>query len=306
MESEKFVGIYGRVSEAESTDQSSVPDQLREGREFAAKQWPATPGLEFSEIQSAATIAKRPEFCRLLAKANEGKIKAIVVRDQDRLSRDTVEMLALHRHLSKIGVEIWLYRSGQKLAGDSPTEKLMLTLLSSVSQFEREMAGIRTKARMVSMRNAGQWNGGNKPTGYKVENGIFIPNEKAEAVAEVFKAAAETGSLAEATEASRRVGLWKNKQSVQYALANRVYAGAWHKPDGTWIEDHHAALVSKEIFDAAQKTASMPWNPKIRKHDRVFMLQGLLHCSHCNRPLTTHHVKKGDVRFFYYECTARD
>ena len=92
MEAPRYVAVYGRVSDADDAARSSIPYQLREGRAFAERKWPGVSIVEFSEVGSAATIAGRPEFCRLLSMARAGQLRALIVRDQDRLSRDHREM----------------------------------------------------------------------------------------------------------------------------------------------------------------------------------------------------------------------
>ena len=310
VEERRYIAVYARVSDADAQAESSIPDQIREGRAFARQKWPNIPLQVFSEIGTAATISGRPEFCRLISLCGEGRIQAIVVRDQDRLSRDAAEMLAFHKHVSGKGVQVWLYRSGQQLKSESPTDKLLLTMLSGVSQFEREMGAVRTKARMISMRNGGQWTGGKIPVGYKLElvdgRKNLIPNGQADAVRRVFQTAADTHSLAEAHRVAQAEGLWTGKQSTLYGLENRVYVGEWRTPQGVWIPDHHEPLVSREVFEMAQEIKRLPFNMHIRKHDRVFILEGLIHCEHCGCHMTNHHVKKANgLRIFYYECTKR-
>ena len=308
---QQLIAIYARVSDADSAIDSSIPDQIREGRLFAAAQWPGASMQVFSEVESAATIVHRPELCRLLELVNEGRVKAIVVRDQDRLSRSAVEMMALHQHLTKSEVEVWLYRQGQQLKADLPHDRFTMGLFSLVSELERGLAAVRTKARMHSMRNAGQWTGGHVPKGYSlIENNgskTLEPNEMGKSILLIFQKAAETRSLAETTRLAQSTGLWGSKQGVQHGLRNRVYLGEWSKSDGTWIKNHHRALVDEDTFNRAQTIIGLPWNPRIRTVDRIFIVQGLARCQRCNRMLVPYHVRKPNgLRIFYYECNSHD
>ena len=302
MQDKQVIALYARISSGDEDESNSIPDQLREARDFVSKRWPNAPIAEYSEIGSASTITGRPQFCKLLASLNEGKISHVIVRDQDRLSRDTTEMLGLFRHLNKSGVEIWIYRSGQQLKSDSPTEKLMLTLLSGVSEFERSMAAVRTKSRITSLRNDGKWTGGATPRGYKIIAGKLIPSEQAPLVRRVFEVAATTKSLAEAFRYAKGEGLWAGKQSVLDALGSRTYLGEYKTPASV-LKGHHEPLISEALFDAAQMTTRLAYEPNRRKHDRVFELEGLVRCQHCGRLMTNYHVKKpSGLRIYYYAC----
>ena len=305
--SDRYVGIYARVSSADDEAATSIPDQLREARQYAAKKWPSMPVVEFSEIGSASSIAGRPEFCRLLAQVAEGSIAALVCRDQDRLSRETGEMLMLHKELTKHGVEVWLYRSNNQLRTDSPTDKAFVSMMATFSTFEREMAAVRTKARVNSMRTQGLWFGGKTPRGYRLETidgkRTLVPSADAAAVKQVFTVAAETNSLATAFKLAKSLGLWNGKQGVLDALRHRIYLGEYRTPTGEWIKDHHEPIVDLALFAAAQKTKGLDYVTYPRKHDRVFIFEGLVRCTHCGNTMTNSHVKKKNgLRIFYYEC----
>jgi len=302
----KINAVYGRVSEADDKATSSVPDQLKAGRAFAMSQWQDTPVECFQEVVTARNISGRPEFCRLLTMCAEDRIARIIVRDQDRLSRsDAVETLQCLALLQQHGVEAWQYRTGQQIRCDDPHSKLMTTLMAGVAAFEREITAARTRDKMREMRRSGLWTGGHVPIGYRLDasDGTkrLVPSEKAGAVLKVFQVAAETRSLSKAFQAARAAGLWTGKTSLQAALANPVYRGAWHTPDG-YIEDHHAAIVDLETFTRAQATGSLPYDPRVRKIDRIYQLQGLVRCKHCGKMMTPKHAKHGEVRFHYYSC----
>lgn len=304
MSQERFIAIYGRVSEADERDLSSVPDQIAAGRKFAASAWPSQPIIEFGEVVTARDIGSRPEFCRLLQLCDEGKVARVIVRDQDRLSRsDTVETLHCIAFLSRKNVEVWQYRTRQQIRCDDPYSKMMTTFVAGVATFEREIAAARTRDKMTSMRREGKWTGGHVPKGYVLKDGTLAPAESAIAVRRIFEIAAQSGSLSEAWKEAQPLGLWKGKQSLQYALGNRIYVGEWRLPDGTWLPRHHEPLVTPETFERAQRLARLPYNIHERVVERVWLLAGLVRCESCNRQMTHFHVRKRNgLRIFYYQC----
>lgn len=311
-EPKQFVAVYGRVSDAEDLSSSSVPDQIRDGRAFARKRWPGLPLLNFKEIKSAASIRGRPVFIELLGLVDEGKVKALVVRDQDRLSRETGEMLGLHQMLTKHGVEVWTYRNNHRLRADQPQEKAFLTMMATFSTLEREMAAVRTKSRMNSMRQAGKWTGGRVPKGYRLRKidgeKRLVPDPKvAPLIVRVFETAAETKCLATAYELSRTLRLWAHKTGLQYALRNRFYVGEYSTPDG-WLKNHHKPIIDPTTFALAQQVGGLEWHPhpgrKIIK--RRYILAGMLRCGRTRKILTPKHVKKKNGRrIHYYEHSRR-
>ena len=305
---EGFIALYGRVSDAESEKDSSVPLQLRDAAAFARKKWPGERIREFKEVVSARDIKGRPVFCELLSLCKSRQVARIIVRDQDRLSRgDAAETLQCLAYLKLHGVEVWEYRSGNPIACDSPHAKLMTTVMAGVAAFEREITTLRVTDKMRAMRRDGTWTGGRCLLGYSVcgvdGKKTLVPSEKAAAVRRVFETAAKTHSLAEAFRVSKALGLWSAKQSVQHALRNRTFLGEWHTAEGKWIVGHHEAIVDQKTFDRAKATQGLDYNPRQRKVDRVFSLQGLVVCEHCGRHMTPYHVKKqSGLQIFYYEC----
>lgn len=298
------VAIYGRVSDADSERESSIGDQIRDGRAFAQKQWPNCTIIEFKEIGSAATISKRPVFRKVLAAAQAGKIDAIVVRDQDRLSRDVADMLQLELIAKTSSVGIWLYRTRSQYKADTPIEEFFNLMSSGLSALERKQTAVRTRDRIQSMRKEGKWTGGYTPRGYSLEvkdgEKNYVPNADAPKIVRAFEVAAQTRSLARAHEAC---GLFSLKTGTQNALRNKVYAGCYRLPDGSWMPNHHEPIVSEKLFMAAQKITALPFNIKARVTTRVWTLQSLMRCEHCGKIMTTYHTAKPNgLKFYYYEC----
>jgi len=100
--------VWTRVStEMQEERGLSIPEQLREIREYAGKR-----GIkilaEFTETASAfQKEAKRVEFHRMLAAAkNNPEVNAILVHDFSRFSRDSVRTKALVRELREAGIKV--------------------------------------------------------------------------------------------------------------------------------------------------------------------------------------------------------
>lgn len=96
--------------------------------------------------------------------------------------------------------------------------------------------------------------------GYKP--GTFQPSDERKYIIEMFTEAAEGVEADEIAEWLNDCGLRTVKgneitpRAVKAMLANPVYCGdvVFHKA-GKWVQDHHEGLVSREIWERAQKDA---------------------------------------------------
>ncbi len=73
--------------------------------------------------------------------------------------------------------------------------RLMLNVLLSFAQFEREVTGERIRDKIAASKRKGMWMGGIPPIGYDVANRRLIPNEaEAKTIAHIFQRFVELGS----------------------------------------------------------------------------------------------------------------
>lgn len=78
---------------------------------------------------------ERPELQRMLKDANDGKLDCIMVYKTNRLARNTSDLLNIVEKLYKINVEF--FSLTEKIEIASSTGKLMLQILASFAEFER-------------------------------------------------------------------------------------------------------------------------------------------------------------------------
>jgi DNA invertase Pin-like site-specific DNA recombinase len=115
------------------------------------------PTLVYAEVVSGkAAAAQRMEFGRMLDTLGrmEGP-KRLVVTKLDRLGRDAGDVLATMRRLRDLGVEVVVLQLG-KLDLASAAGKLMLTMLSAVSEMERDLLIERTQSGLARARAEGK------------------------------------------------------------------------------------------------------------------------------------------------------
>ena len=94
-------------------------------------------------------LSKALEFCR------EGDV--LIVTKLDRLARSVPGFVEISQRLEKKGVSLVVQDIGLDTTG--PTGRLMLNLLASIAQFEREMMLSRQKEGIAKARAEGKYKG---------------------------------------------------------------------------------------------------------------------------------------------------
>ena len=104
------------------------------------------------------TRSDRPEFRLMLQVLRPGDV--LVTDSFSRLSRSTKDLLALVDHLNSSGIHLVSLK--ENLDTTTATGKLMLTMLSALSQFERDLIAERTIDGLKAARARGRKGG--RPT----------------------------------------------------------------------------------------------------------------------------------------------
>jgi site-specific DNA recombinase len=200
--------------------------------------------------------------------------------------------------------------------------RLMLNILLSFAQFEREVTGERIRDKIAASKRKGLWMGGIPPLGYDVENRRLIPNAKeAKTVRHIFERFIKLGSSTQLVKELRLDGVtskaWTtqegrmregkpiDKSLIYKILSNRVYLGEIRHRD-RWYAGEHPPIVESSLWDAAQ--AILASNPRVRANDtraRVpFLLKGIVQGSD-GRALTPWFTRKKNGRLYRYYLPVR-
>ena len=141
-------GIYARVS---TTDQQTIPLQIRALREYAARRgW--TIALQVKEIGSGAS--KRQLREKLLEAARRREIDVVLVWRLDRWGRSVTDLLATLQELEHLGVGFVSLTEALDLT--TPTGRAMAGLLSVFAEFEHEILRERIRACIAEARLNGK------------------------------------------------------------------------------------------------------------------------------------------------------
>src|SRR5437868_1707974 len=163
--------LYARVSTEEQREGQTIDSQVAELERFARdKSWQIA-GVYKDDGWSGSMLG-RPNLDRLRDDASKGLFKIVLINDVDRLARDVSHLGVVKRDLERHHVQI-VFR---KLPAEkSPTYNLMVNILGSFAEFEREMISDRTRrGRRHKVEVRQQYLGSISSYGYR-----YLPKDRA-------------------------------------------------------------------------------------------------------------------------------
>ena len=91
--------------------------------------------------------------------------------------------------------------------------------------------------------------------------------------------------------------------SLRRLLSNEVYAGAVHYKDKTY-RGEHARIVEAGLWRRVQRLLPLAQirPPRQRPNQPGALLQGILDCGGCGRPMSHTYTCRGERRYRYYVC----
>src|SRR5256712_4472350 len=128
----------------------------------------------------SAKSLDRPGLQRALAMLKSGEAEAFLVVKLDRLTRSVVDLGTLVERYFSPG-KAALLSVGEQIDTRSAAGRLVLNVLASVSQWERETIGERTAVAMQHKAEQGEYCGGDPPFGFRVgDDGVRLAPCEAE------------------------------------------------------------------------------------------------------------------------------
>jgi site-specific DNA recombinase len=319
--------VYTRKSSEEGLEQefNSLDAQREAGEAFARSQagegWVILPE-RYDDGGFTGGNMDRPALKRLMADIEAGKIDCVVVYKVDRLSRSLLDFARMMQTFEQYQVSF--VSVTQQFNTATSMGRLVLNVLLSFAQFEREIISERTRDKIAATRRKGKWAGGHPLLGYDVDPQgykLVVNPAEAERVRAVFALYLEHGSLLPVVEELATRG-WTNKRwttrkghdrggkpftrtSLYQLLTNVAYVGkVRYKAE---VHDgEHPAVVDPAVFQQTQDT--------LRRNGRTggaptrnqfgMLLKGLLRCVPCGSAMTPTHTTKGGRQYRYYVCVS--
>jgi len=312
----KRCAVYCRVSTDERLDQefNSIDAQKEAGHAFIASQraegWiPVSDDYDDPGFSGGNT--ERPALKRLLIDIERGQIDIVVVYKIDRLTRSLADFSKMVEVFERN--EVSFVSVTQQFNTTTPMGRLMLNVLLSFAQFEREVTGERIRDKIAAAKRKGMWMGGVPSLGYDVENRLLVVNEaEAAVVRRIFEEMLTIGSPTQIAanltlegittkswttqEGQTRSGTRIDKKYLHKLLRNRIYLGELsHK--GNWYPGAHPPIIEQELWDKVHAVLSKDGHTrsvetKIRSRTDA-LLRGLLYAPSGERMYPTYSRKKG-------------
>src|SRR5260370_204369 len=164
--------IYTRKSTEEGLEQefNSLDAQRESAEAFIASQrhegWTCLP-QRYDDGGYTGGNMDRPALARLPADIGAGKVQVVVVYKVDRLSRSLLDFAKMMETFDKHSVSFVSVK--QQFNTATSMGRLVLHVLLSFAQFEREIISERTRDKISAARRTGKWSGGHPLLGYDVE-----------------------------------------------------------------------------------------------------------------------------------------
>jgi DNA invertase Pin-like site-specific DNA recombinase len=323
----KRCAVYCRVSTDERLDQSfnSIDAQREAGQAFISAQraegW--IPVVDdYDDGGFSGGNMERPALKRLLADIDAGKIDIVVVYKIDRLTRSLADFAKMVELFDQRGVSFSAVT--QQINSATSMGRLMLNILLSFAQFEREVTGERIRDKIAASKAKGIWMGGVPPLGYDVGNRQLIPNpQEVPIVGTLFRRFVELRSTTELARELNRQGIttkaWTNskgvfrpgrpitKQNLYKTLRNPIYLGVIrHK--GKNHPGQHEAIIDQALWEQVQAILAEESSARaamtVTKHKTDALLRGLLFAPNGDRMLPTATRKSGGKVYRYYLPSA--
>ena len=325
------VAIYTRVStdEQAALEYNSLRAQeeicqtyiaVREKDPAAQRRW--THAGTYSDAGYSGGTLDRPDLKRLLADVQAGKIDTIVAYKIDRLSRSIGQFYQVWHVLERHGVDF--ASATQDFNTGTSQGKLMLNMLLSFAQYERELVSERTRDKIAATRRRGLMSGGVPALGYDFVEGRLVVNEgEAPLVREIYRIYLERQSLTATIEELDRRG-WRtktwttkdgvardgrafNKVTLYHLLRRPQYAGfVPHR--SKLFPGQHPAIVDEAVWSRAQALLRRngATGGKEPRNKHAALLRGLLRCAQCGCAMNHTFTTKNGTRYRYYRCSTSE
>ena len=312
----KRCAIYTRKSVEEGLDQefNSLDAQREAGEAYIASQkangWVCLP-TRYDDGGYSGGNMKRPALQQLLADCEAGLVDIIVVYKIDRLSRSICDFADLSKKFDEWGTQFVAVT--QEINTATSAGRMMLNILITFAQYEREVITERVRDKMAASRKKGKWVGGSVPMGYRVENKkLVVEPEEARVIQRIFQRFIEIQSPTLIAQELNKDGIrtkqgkaW-DKPHIYRILNNHTYIGQV-KYKGSICEGEQNAIVELDVWNRTREILALnePVPRQTKRMETIAPLKGILRCGHCDCAMMPTYARKGRKQYYYYFC-AKD
>ncbi len=318
--------VYTRKSTEEGLDKEfNSLDAQREAAEAYIKSqmqegWVCLPN-RYDDGGYTGGNMDRPALRQMLAHIAAGKVDAVITYKVDRLSRSLLDFAKMMEVFDQH--QVAFVSVTQQFNTASSMGRLVLNVLLSFAQFEREIISERTRDKIAAARRKGKWSGGMPLLGYDVDpkGGKLVVNEaEAIRVRGIFELYRQHEALLPVVEELERRG-WRTKswttrkgrmrggvpftRTNLYHLLTRVaYIGKIQYKTEVHPGEH-PGIVDADLWQPVQALLHRYGRRDAARVRSAALLGGLVRCVPCGCRMTPSHAKgRRGTRYRYYVCSS--
>ncbi len=277
------VAAYCRVSTAQESQATSLETQMATFRQRITER----EGWELVDVYadeglSGTSVKRRPEFRRMLADCEAGKIDYIITKSISRFARNTLECLTCIRYLQSMGVQLLFEQ--ENIDTGSNLSEMILTVLAAFAQEESRSISANVTWGIRKRYEAGEERWVKRYGFCKSEDGrMQLEPREAEVVRAIFDMYARGAPLLDVARRLNADGVpsprgraW-TANSIAVLLASEIYIGDMilqkyrvvdhlthrsvrndaREVPSYYITGHHPAIVSRQTFERVQKIRAL-------------------------------------------------
>lgn len=299
---------YIRVS-TEDQIEFSPESQLKAIRKYAKEHELILPEeyVFVDEGISGRKADKRPSFQRMIgtAKLKPKPFDVILLWKFSRFARNREDSIVYKSMLRKqCGIDV--VSVSEQLTEDK-TSILIEALIEAMDEYYSLNLSEEVRRGMTEKFSRGGVVS-QPPFGYKMGDGVFVPDESTAGIVKMMFADYLSGlgarqiaqKLNDMGYRTIKGNLWENR-TVEYVLSNPVYIGKLRRSKDptdradrfhenvTLVDGKHEPIITPEVFEAAQtrrRETKKAYTRYARTDPAEYMLKGLIRCDKCGSTLT--------------------
>ncbi len=265
-------------------------------------------GIYYDEGITGTKKDKRPDLLRMMEDCEAVKIDFILTKSISRLSRNTADCLELVRRLMELHVAIYFEK--ENLNTSEMEGEFLLSTLSSLAESELVSISENSKwsiknrfqdgtYKLCSVPYGYRWDGKNlvvDPAQAKVVKNIFAEVLAGKGAGTIVADLNDNGIPAQRCDhwtSTSILGMLTNERYVGDTLLQKTFTEEQfnrHRNTGEMdmycVQEHHAAIIRREDFDAAavlleQRAAEKNIQKSVNKYQNRYTFSGLIRCAEC-------------------------
>ena len=315
------VAAYCRVSTDDDDQLGSFESQklYYEEKIRANPEW-VNAGIFADEAITGTKVDKREGFQAMIQKCQNGEIDMILTKSISRFARNTLDTLQYVRMLKDRNIAIFFEK--ENINTLDMNGELLLTIMSSLAQQEVESLSQNVKMGLKMKMKRGELIGFNGCLGYDYhpeDKTLTVNEEEAEIVRFIYDMYLQgygtttiANRLTEMGKKNKKGEVSWHTHGVMGIIKNEKYKGDillgktfttdpiskrrlanMGEEEQYYIRDHHEAIVSREIWDEAERIRLKRATNKVvettgnrERYTRQYAFSSMCECAFCGHKLT--------------------